>query len=156
VSGEGGVSDGPVYLDDLALGAEIDCGEFRLTREEIIDFAERFDPQPFHLDDAAAAASYFGGLCASGIHTQAAALGLAIRAVAGVAVVAGGALERATFQRPVYPDEAHRVTARWVEARPSASNPSRGVAVIAIDVHDSQGRPVMHGGITYILARKLD
>lgn len=148
--------DGKVYLDDLALGAEIDCGSFTLTREDIIGFAARFDPQPFHLDDEAAAASYFGALCASGIHTQAAALGLAIRAVDGVAVVAGGALERASFRRPVYPGETHRVTARWVEARPSASNPARGVARIAVDVHDSQGRPVMHGGITYVLARKMD
>jgi acyl dehydratase len=152
----GWATDARVYLEDLELGAEIDCGAFTLTREEIIGFAERYDPQPFHLDDAAAAASYFGALCASGIHTQAVALGLAIRAVEGVAVVAGGALERASFHRPVYAGEAHRVTARWVQARPSSGNPARGVAVIAVDVHDSQGRPVMRGGITYILARKMD
>lgn len=147
---------GRVYLEDLTLGAEIDCGEFRLSREEIIGFAERFDPQPFHLDDGAGAASYFGGLCASGIHTQAAALALAIRAVDGVAVIAGGALERAAFLRPVYPGEVHRVTARWVAARPSTSNPARGIAVIEVDVHDLHGRPVMRGGITYVLARKMD
>lgn len=57
------------YFEDLQIGPEVRLGSHTFTSEEIIDFARRFDPQPFHLDPVAARDSLFGGLCASGWHT---------------------------------------------------------------------------------------
>ncbi len=143
------------YLDDLPLGEPLDCGSFVLSRAEIIAFAERFDPQPWHLDDHQAAASAFGRLVASGVHTQAMAIGLMVRRIADVAVMFGGALHEASFAQPVEPDAPHRVTARWTEARRSASRPDRGVARITGAAEDSAGRIAMRFGVTYIVARQV-
>ena len=142
------------YLEDLALGARFGCGGFRFSRAEIIEFATRFDPQPFHLDEAAARGSYFKGLCASGIHTQAMALGLVVRALTDVAVVAGGSLDQAKFQTPVRPDLRYDVEAWWEETRPSASNPARGVGVLRGRAIEETGALAMTFGVTYILQRR--
>ncbi len=142
-------------LDDLCLGEAFSCGSFRLSREEIVDFASRFDPQPWHLTDEGAAASYFETLCASGLHSQGMAIGLMVRAITDVAVVAGGSLNQAKFFVPVRPDQPYSVTANWVEARPSATNPARGVATIDIHTHDAAGARVMQCGVTYIVGRRV-
>lgn len=141
------------YLEDLEIGAALDCGSFSLSRAEIIDFAERFDPQPFHLDEAAAARSYFAGLCASGLHSQAAAIGLMVRAIADVAVVAGGSLDRARFFVPVRPDYRYSVVARWTEMRPSVRNPDRGIAVIRGEALHGEA-VAMTFGVTYVVSRR--
>lgn len=144
-----------MMLDDLALGRHFDCGSFTLTRAAIIAFAEAFDPQPWHLDEELARQTYFKGLCASGLHTQGAAIGMVVRAISDVAIVAGGSLHEARFFAPVRPDQAYFVTGRWISARASASNPGRGVAEIAIVVSNGDGREVMTCGVTYIVGRRV-
>ena len=141
------------YLDDLALGIDFPCGGFTLSREEIIAFAEKYDPQPFHLDEAAARQSYFQGLCASGLHTQGAAIGLMVRAIADVAVVAGYALHEARFYEPVRPDTRYEVVARWTEASPSPRDAGRGRAVMT-GVALRDGVVVMRFGVTYVVQRR--
>jgi acyl dehydratase len=66
------------YFEDLEIGARNEIGSHRFTAEEIKAFAERYDPQPFHLDEDAAARSHFGGLVASGWHTAAMWMRLAV------------------------------------------------------------------------------
>lgn len=143
----------PIMLHDLPLGQEFPCGAFTLTEADIIAFATAFDPQPWHLDDAAARQTYFNGLCASGLHSQGAAIGLVVRAIADVAIVAGGSLHEARFFVPVRPGRPYRVSATWVSARPSATNAARGVASIVIVARDSAGVAVMECGVTYIVGR---
>lgn len=143
-----------IYLDDIRLNAPFDCGSFSLARAEIVEFATRFDPQPWHLDDGLAARSAFGTLVASGVHTQAAALGLMVRAIADVAVMFGGSLHESRFFVPVLPDVRHTVTARWTHARPSASKPGQGVACIVGEAVNAEGRTAMNFGVTYIVARR--
>lgn len=142
------------YLEDLPLGEVLDCGSFVLARDEIVAFAEKFDPQPQHLGEAAAAASAFGTLVASGVHTQAAAIGCVVRAVADVAAMFGLALHEARFFVPVRPEVPHSVTARWTEARPSASKPGQGVARIEGRAVNPQGQTALTFGITMIIARR--
>ncbi len=142
------------HLEDLMLGTRFSCGGFSLSRAEIIAFASRFDPQPFHLDEEAAQATYFKGLCASGIHTQAAALGCVIRTLSDIAVIAGGSLDQARFHVPVRPDTRYEVEAWWHEARPSASNPARGVASVRGIVRAAAGPVVIEFGVTYVIARR--
>ena len=139
-----------LHLHDLKLGERIACGSFRLTQAEIVAFAGRFDPQPFHLDEGAAAISHFGRLCASGLHTQAAAIGLMVRAIADVAVVAGYALHAARFFGPVWPDVDYDVTALWTAISPSPANPARGRAEISIEVTRA-GVTTATLGVTYVV-----
>ena len=141
-----------LYLDDLPLGIDFPCGSFALSRAEIIDFANKFDPQPFHLDDDAANASYFQGLCASGLHTQGAAIGLMVRAIQHVAVVAGYALHEARFFLPVRPDIRYVVVARWTAATPSPHDPTRGRAMLTGEAL-LDGAVVMRFGVTYVVRR---
>jgi acyl dehydratase len=145
-----------VMLDDLPLGRPFPCGRFTLSVEEIVTFATAFDPQPWHLSETAARRTYFQGLCASGLHSQAAAIGLMVRAIADVSIVAGGSLQEARFFAPVRPDQPYDVTATWTEARPSSSNPARGVASISIIARNEGGDAVMQCGVTYIVARQPD
>lgn len=142
------------YLEDLVLGERFPCGGFRFTRDEIIDFAKRFDPQPFHLDEAAAQHTYFKGLSASGIHTQAAALGCIVRTVTDVAVVAGASLDQARFFIPVRPDRDYTVVAWFEEVRPTRSNPARGLAALRGEALDDAGQVVMTFGVTYMMHRR--
>jgi acyl dehydratase len=143
-----------LYLDDLPIGEPLDCGAFTLTRDEIVAFAHKFDPQPWHLDEALAERSAFGALVASGLHSQAAAIGLLVRAVADVAVLFGGSLHESRFTVPVRPDVRHHVVARWTDARPSASKPARGVARIEGHAINPAGQTAMTFGVTYIVARR--
>lgn len=142
------------YLEDLVLGEEVPCGEFCLSEPEIVEFARRFDPQPWHLDETLARATYFKGLCASGLHSQAAAIGLVVHAIADLAIVAGGALHEARFLVPVRPERPYSVTARWTLVRRSVRNPARGVADLDIVATDPTGATVMHCGVTYIVATR--
>ncbi len=141
------------YLEDLPIGTRMRCGSFTLSLDDIVAFARRFDPQPFHLDEDAARASYFGGIAASGLHTQAAAIGLMVRAIADVAVVAGWSLHEARFLVPVRPGLAYDVEAGWTAIRPSTRNPARGTASIAIDVTHAEAA-VARLGVTYVVARR--
>jgi acyl dehydratase len=148
-----GRSDTCVWLEDLPLDRPLDCGTFRLTEREIIDFAAKYDPQPFHLSAEAARESIFGGLIASSTQSLAISCGLVVRANARVRFVCGAAWEDIKLHRPVRPDIDYAVRARWTAARPSSSKPDRGVANIAIEVLDDEG-PVMTYGIAYFVWRR--
>jgi acyl dehydratase len=142
------------FLHDLALGERFACGSFTLSRAEIIDFAGRYDPQPFHLDDAAAAVSYFGSLCASGLHTQAAAIGLLVPVIADVSVVAGYRLHEARFFIPVRPELTYDVAAVWTAITPAPLHPERGRADITVDVTNAETRQVATVGVTYVVRER--
>jgi len=115
-------------LDDLSPGQEFDLGRFALPLEEVLDFARRYDPQPFHLDAEAAKASIFGTLVASGLHTLSATLGHLLRSgLISRINLAGGGMELA-WPAPLPPDTevAFRLTVE--EVRPSRSKPDMGIA----------------------------
>lgn len=115
-------------LDDLAAGMTFDLGGFVLTREEVLDFARRYDPQPFHLDEEAARDSLFGRLVASGLHTYAAAFGHLIRSglLGSCNLGAGGA--ELKWPAPLAPDEPVTMQVTVEEVRPSRSKPEMGIA----------------------------
>jgi acyl dehydratase len=115
-------------LDELSPGQEFDLGRFSLPLEEVLDFARRYDPQPFHLDAEAAKASIFGTLVASGLHTLSATLGHLLRSgLISRINLAGGGMELA-WPAPLPPDTevAFRLTVE--EVRPSRSKPDMGIA----------------------------
>lgn len=116
--------------DELSEGQSFDLGGFVLTREEVLDFARRFDPQPFHLDEEAARHSIFGRLVASGLHTFSAAVGHLIRSglFARVNLGAGGA--ELTWAAPLDPDTPVTMRVTVAAIRHSRSRP--GMAVVTL------------------------
>jgi acyl dehydratase len=143
----------PRFLEDLPLDAPFECGSFTLSEQEIMEFAALYDPQPFHLDRAAAEASAFGGLVASSVHSLGLSCGLMVRAIAGVQVMGGNAWEDIRLFRPVRPDRPHAVRARWTSVRPSASKPDRGIAKIAIEIYDGDELAMTYGIVYFVRCR---
>lgn len=123
------LSDGDyLYWEDLA-PAVYALGEYEFTFDEILEFAGRFDPQPFHTDPDAAAESPFGGLIASGWHTGSVYMGLYARHFLNYTESLGSpGVENLRWLAPVRPGDALRGTVEILRTQPSASNPTRGTA----------------------------
>jgi acyl dehydratase len=121
----------PLHLEDLTVGRVFTAGPVTVTAAEIIEFARRYDPQPFHTDPAAAAAHpIFQGHAASGWHTGAIMMSLVVQAMAGLpwgVVGAGGELQ---WTRPVRPGDTLRLEVEVMEVTPSRSRPDRGTALM--------------------------
>ena len=114
-------------LDDLSPGQAFDLGRFTLPLEEVLDFARRYDPQPFHLDAEAAKASIFGGLVASGLHTLSATLGHLLRSgLISRINLAGGGMELA-WPAPLPPDTEVAFRLVVEDIRHSRSKPEMGI-----------------------------
>jgi acyl dehydratase len=115
-------------FDELEVGQRFDFGTLEMTREEILDFGRRFDPQPFHVDEDAAAEGPFGGLIASGLHTLSASFAQMIRTGLLAKISMGGAGMEIAWPAPVRPGDVLRVSGLVEELTPSRSRPDRGVA----------------------------
>ena len=117
-------------FDELTLSQRFAFGQFALTEAEIIAYAEKFDPQPFHTDPIAARdAPLFGGLVASGLHTMGACFGLILGSGMFRAISLGGSGINTTWPAPLRPDEAVAVESVVESLKPSRSRPELGVAV---------------------------
>ena len=131
-----------LYFEDIAAGQTYRSPELRIDAAAITDFAARFDPQPFHLDEAAARDSLFEGLAASGWHTAALTMKLCLssdfRPAGGIIGVGGELL----WPRAVRPGDALHVEIEVLETRTSRSRPRQGVVKILITTLNQQGDPV--------------
>jgi acyl dehydratase len=116
------------YLEDFAAGDVFKSCELTLDSTAIKAFASQYDPQPFHLDEAAAAKGLFGGLVASGWHTTALTMRLLVE---GGLPIAGGIIGAGTdelrWPRPVRPGDTLHVESKVLEVRPSRSRPDQGL-----------------------------
>ena len=116
------------FWEDMAVGQVRDLGTISPTREEIIAFASQFDPQPFHLDDAAGEASVFGGLCASGWHTCAMAMRLMVtNFLSQTSSLGSPGLENIRWTKPVYPGDTLRLQSSVLEIKPMGRRPDVGM-----------------------------
>ncbi|MCW3797138.1 MaoC family dehydratase [Sphingomonas sp. BN140010] len=117
-----------IYFEDLPLGEERTYGSVTVTRDEVIDFARKYDPQPFHLSDEAAARTHFGRLAASGWHTCALAMGVIARAVVHEEQAGLGSpgLDELRWLKPVYPGDTLTVRSTILDKTPSRSKPDLG------------------------------
>ena len=122
-------------FDELSVGQHFDFGTLEMTREEILDFGRRYDPQPFHVDEDAAAEGPFGGLIASGLHTLSASFAQMIRTGLLAKISMGGAGMEITWPAPVRPGDVLRVSGLVEELTPSRSKPDRGVAKLRFTAH---------------------
>lgn len=117
-----------IYLEDLEVGAETDFGSYEVTREEVLDFARKYDPQPFHLSDEEAAKTHFGRLSASGWHTAAMTMAVIARYVVDgrQAGLGSPGIDDLRWKKPVYPGDTLHVRGRILEVTPSRSKPEMG------------------------------
>jgi acyl dehydratase len=114
--------------EDWEVGSRIEVGTHTFTAEEIVEFAERFDPQPFHIDETAAQASPFGGLIASGWHTCSVMMGMLVRNVLrGSTSLGSPGIEEIRWLKPVRAGDTLRMFNAVLAKRVSASRPDRGI-----------------------------
>ena len=93
------------YFEDITDGEPLHCQKLIITCEDIIEFAKKFDPQPFHTDENAAKESIFGGLVASSLHTLSACTRVVVEAQGDVAILSGVGMDEAKMFNPVRPDD---------------------------------------------------
>ena len=130
------------WFDDLRLGMRFKSGEATVSREDILRFATEFDPQPFHLDEAAAEKSMLNGLAASGWHTAALAMRLAITARPfGPHPLFGAGVDELRWLKPVRPGDTLHLEGEVVELIPSRTRP-QGVARIKWTAYNQNGEAV--------------
>jgi len=140
------------YFDDLKDGEPLECQTVLMTREAIIDFAKKFDPQRFHIDETAARESLFGGLVASSLHTLSACTRAVVEAQGHIAILSGVGMHAVKMFNPVRPGDALSVTAWWTELQRSQSKPDRGFASIRCKVANQRKEPVIEYGYRYLVA----
>jgi acyl dehydratase len=142
------------YLEDLHVGDRFGSGTFEVTEKDIVDFAQDFDPQPFHLDLDTAKRSVFQGLVASGWHTAAISMRLF---VTGDLKLAGGSVglsvDELQWPRPVRPGDTLRLQTEIVDVRPSQSKPDRGILRIR-NVTTNQSGEVVQSFFASVLVRR--
>jgi acyl dehydratase len=115
------------YFEDLPAGTVLEFGDFEMTEEEIVGFARRYDPQPFHLDREAGKASIFGGLCASGWNTTAVMMRMWVDNYMSHETSLGSpGIDELRWLRPVFPGDRLRCRLTVLDSTPSRSRPYMG------------------------------
>ncbi|MBI1245981.1 MAG: dehydratase [Alphaproteobacteria bacterium] len=129
------------YLEDFAVGEIIRGGALRVEPAAIKEFAAKFDPQVFHLDEEAAKDTFFDGLAASGWHTAAMTMRLIVETLplAGGVIGAGGTI---AWPKPLRPGTTLSVAIEILEIRPSRSRPERGMLKMKCTTHEDSGEVV--------------
>jgi acyl dehydratase len=132
------------WFEDFSVGDVIDVGPVTVTEAEIVEFATQYDPQPFHVDPAAATESPFGGLIASGWHTAALFMGMFVRGLLlDSASLGSPGVEELRWLAPVRPGDELRGRSTVLEARASDTNPRRGTVITLNEVHNQDDVVVM-------------
>jgi acyl dehydratase len=136
---------GMQYLEDINVGDKSSYGNYKVTREEVLEFASKYDPQPFHLDDEAAAKTHFGRISASGWHTAAMTMAMLVENLKKhrQAGLGSPGLDELRWLKPVYPGDTLRVESEITEVRPSRSRPEMGSIHSTITVFNQDDVPVM-------------
>jgi len=140
------------YFEDLTEGERLHCQSVMMTQEAIIDFAKRFDPQPFHIDGEAANKSIFNGLVASSLHTLSACTRVVVEAQGDVAVLSGVGMDEVKMFNPVRPGDILSVEAWWTNLKKSRNKPDCGFAEIRCKVTNQKDEPVVEYGYRYLVA----
>ena len=132
------------YWEDFPVGAVTQLGAREVTREEVLEFARRYDPQPFHVNEAAAKDSIYGGLIASGWHTVAMVMRMMCDGyLLQSASLGSPGVDNVRWLKPVRPGDTLRAQMSVLEARPSSSKPDRGTIKSKWEVFNQKDELVM-------------
>ena len=134
------------YWEDIAVGDRKAFGRYEVTRDEVLDFARRYDPQPFHLSDEGAAGTHFGRLAASGWHTSAMTMAMIVadmQAGEPQASLGAAGIDELRWLKPVHPGDVLRCETVIEETRPSGSRPDMGSTRARTTVFNQDDAAVM-------------
>ena len=133
------------YWEDIEVGARSSFGSYEVTRDEVIAFASKYDPQPFHLCDEAAAQTYFGRLSASGWHTCAMLMRMLVEHMRTEQQAGLGSpgIDELRWLKPVYPGDTLRAESEVLDKTPSRSRPDMGSYRGRTTVFNQHDEPVM-------------
>ncbi len=144
-----------LYFEDLYPGKKFESSRsYKVTAEEIKQFAESYDPQPFHLDEAAGESSFFKGLAASGWLTAAIVMRLRVESIHIAGGMIGAGVEEMRWMQAVRPGDALRTEAEILETRPSQSRPMYGVVKSRTVVFNQRDEIVMRSVVNFLAPRK--
>jgi acyl dehydratase len=145
-----------IYFEDIEVGRVTEFGRYEVTREEVLEFARKYDPQPFHLSDEEAAKTHFGRLAASGWHTCAMTMAVIARRVMDEEQAGLGSpgVDELRWLKPVYPGDTLTVKGRIVEKTPSRSKPEIGSFRTETEVTNQDGVPVMRFTSIVLMRRR--
>jgi acyl dehydratase len=142
------------YYEDFAVGDVMETQRYTLTREEALEFAQRYDPQSFHLDDEAAAASFFGRLVASGWQTASITMRLIVQAGAFEGGVVGAGVDQLRWTVPVVPGDTLYVRSEVIEMTPHPGGKPRGYVRFRTETLRDDQTVVMSQVTTTIVPRR--
>jgi acyl dehydratase len=145
------------YFEDIEIGRVTDFGTYEVTREEVLDFARKYDPQPFHLSDEAAAKTHFGRLAASGWHTCAMTMATIVRTLSTGRQQAGlgsPGVDELRWLKPVYPGDTLHVRGKIIDKTPSRSKPEIGTFRTQTTVTNQDDVPVMRFTSIVLIRRR--
>ena len=147
-----------LYYEDIEIGVVQSFGEYPVTREEIIEFATKYDPQPFHLDDEAAAKTHFGQLSASGWHTGSMAMRMIVENFKKhkQAGLGSPGIDNLRWIKPVFPGDTLRCESEILSKRRSESRPEMGITIGRLTVFNQNDEPVMTMESTGLIAVRGD
>jgi acyl dehydratase len=147
-----------IYFEDLEIGSETYFGSYEVTRDEVLEFARKYDPQPFHLSDEAAAKTHFGRLAASGWHTCAMTMAVIARKVVNEEQAGLGSpgIDELRWLKPVYPGDTLHVRGKIAEQTPSRSKPDMGSFRTETTVTNQDDVPVMRFKSIVLIRRRPD
>ena len=132
------------YWEDFYPGQVLETGGLSLSEEEIIEFAKKYDPQPFHIDSEKAKQSVFGGLIASGWQTAAVAMRLMCDSyLLESSCVGSPGLDELRWMKPVRPDDTLRLRSTVIESTPSGKQPNRGTVLFRWEILNQNGEVVL-------------
>ena len=138
------MSDNTLYLEDFETGQVREFGNYLVSAEEIVDFARKYDPQPFHVDAEAAKQSIYGGLIGSGWMTCAIAMRMICDGyLLKTASMGSPGMDTVRWKLPVRPGDTLRMRMTILEVRPSQSKPDRGIVRTSWEVINQGGEVVM-------------
>src|SRR5260370_37872369 len=142
------------YLEDFAVGQTFGSGRLRIDGERALAFAAEFDPQPFHLDEAAARRSIFRGLTASGWHTAAVTMRLLVETeLKPAGGIVGAGLDECRWPRPVRPRDELRVECEGIEVRPAKSRAEHSLIKLRTTTLNQDGQAVLVHFVNLVMLR---
>ena len=144
-----------LYFEDLHPGMTFNSSRsYKVTAEEIMEFGERYDPQPFHIDVAAGESSFFKGLAASGWLTAAIVMRLRVESIHIAGGMLGAGVEEIRWTAPVRPNDSLRTEAEILSVRHSRSRPEYGVVRSRTTVYNQRNELVMRSIVTFLAPLK--
>lgn len=143
------------FLEDIQVGQVWDAGSAVVDFDEMIEFARRYDPQPFHLDESAARRSIFKGMTASGWYTAAVTMRLAVTSGALRATgIIGVGVDELRWPLPVRPGDVLHVTMEVVDIKPSSSGQPRGIVSVRLTTRNQNGEVVLSDIARLVIPRR--